>query len=456
MRIAWVSPLPPVASGIADYSAELLPWVARRPEVGAVELYVEPGVEPVGDVAEAFAVRPIRDLPHRLERGDVDLAVYQLGNNPLCHEETYRTLRKHPGVVVLHELMLHHLVRGLTLDQGDSRAYVEEHRYCAGKSGEAMAKRALDSGLPFDVWSYPLFERVVDRSLGILVHNDYARQRLRRSRPRAWVKRVPLPVDLSALPKISRHHARQRLGIQPDALVVASFGLLTPVKRLEVCLRSFARLRRRVPGATYLLVGEISPYYDLHRVLEGELGDGVRVTGRLPLDEFLEAMAATDVALNLRHPTGGETSASLMRLLGSGIPTIVTDAGSFREVPEGCCARVPLDETEEDLLTAYLTSLAKDAELRRRMGDNARGYVAEHHTLEQAARGYGELLVEVLDGAEPPSPPVPPLAPYPREDVTSDLLADVAAAACDLGLGEEDDEVLTALAETVTGVGLGV
>lgn len=454
MKIAWVSPLPPAASGIADYSAELVPRVADKGV--EVELYTESREPPVEDLADRFAVHSIERLPERLEQGAVDLAVYQLGNNPLCHEQTYWTLREHPGVVVLHEFMLHHLVRGVTLDRGNPREYVEEHRYCAGKSAEAMAKRALNSGLPFDLWSYPLFERVVDRSLGVLVHNEFARRRVWRSRPRARVERVPLPLDLSALPDVSRDEARKRLGLEPNHFVVATFGLLTPAKRLEPCLRAFARLRRRVPEAVYLLVGEVSPHYDLDRLLDGELGEGVRVFGRLPMSDFQSAMASTDAALNLRHPTGGETSASLIRLLGLGVPTLVTDDGSFREVPDGCCAKVPLDETEEDLLTAYLTALAEDPDLRRRMGENARRHAARDHGLEPAARGYVEFLETVLREAEPPSPPVPPLAPYPREDVVSDLLADVSAAACDLGLGEEDDEVLTSLAETVVEVGLGV
>ncbi len=35
----------------------------------------------------------------------------------------------------------------------------------------------------------------------------------------------------------------------------------------------------------------------------------------------------------LRHPTAGETSASLLRLLGAGRPTLVTATGSFAELP---------------------------------------------------------------------------------------------------------------------------
>ena len=57
---------------------------------------------------------------------------------------TYRLALELPGVVVLHEFMLHHLVRGLTLARGDAAGYLDEMRYAAGRSGEMAARRLLD------------------------------------------------------------------------------------------------------------------------------------------------------------------------------------------------------------------------------------------------------------------------------------------------------------------------
>lgn len=449
-HIAYVSPLPPQRTGIADYSAELLPHLAEHVDL---ELFVEAGARPELPEPGVFPVHPLAELPERLRQGALDLAVYQLGNNPLYHAETYRMLLAVPGVVVLHEFMLHHLVRGLTLDRGDAAAYLEEHRYCAGESGLAMARRALESGLPHDPWSYPLFERVVDRSLGVLVHNDFARERVLASRPRARVARVPLPFDPGARPELSRQVARERLGLPPESFVVATFGFITPAKRLPVVISAFAALRRRHPQAVLLLVGETSPHYDLGSLLEGERGTGVRLTGRVSLEEFEGAMAACDVAVNFRHPTGGETSASLVRLLGRGVPTLVTDAGSFRELPGDACIKVPLGEGEEEQTAAFLLALAADPELRRRLGDNARRHLAAHHRLEQTAGGYAGFLERVIADPWPPVEPVPPLAPYPRSDLYSELAARAAGALCDLGVGEEDDEALRTLAEALAEVG---
>jgi glycosyltransferase involved in cell wall biosynthesis len=334
-------------------------------------------------------------------------------------------------------------------------------RYAYGQSGEALAQRCLATGVPLDPWSFPLFERVVDRSLAVLVHNDFTRRRVLATRPAARVVIVPHHLSLgdlapdaatlSALDRPRPHglapgEARAALGLPPEAFVVASFGFLTAAKRPQVLLRAFSRLRRQRPRAVLLLVGEVSPHFDFQSLALPELMQGVTVTGRLDLDRFLLYMAAADVAVNLRHPTAGETSGTLIRLLGLGKPVVVSRTGAFAEIPEGCCALVDLDDSEEDLLAAYLDLLASDQSLRRRMGENARRYAAAHHSLRGSARGYAELLREVVASGAAPFRALPPLAPYPADDVASDLLRAVSAELCDLGAGEADDDLLGAVA----------
>jgi len=230
---------------------------------------------------------------------------------------------------------------------------------------------------------------------------------------------------------------------------MASYGFITPAKRLEVSLRAFARLKAERPDAVYLLVGELSPHYDLSPLPEGAV-----LVGHTELDEFLRYMQVADVAVNLRYPTSGETSGTLIRLLGLGKAVIVSNLGAFAEIPDGACAKVDLDEFEEDLLFEYLRRLAADEGLRRQMGENARRFVAPH-TLEASARGYAEVVKSVVEERLERFRSVPPLAAYPPGDVLSDLAADISAEAVDLGVGEADDEILRDLAATLVEVGAG-
>lgn len=438
MRVAFFSPLPPMKSGIADYSAELLPHLAEECEI---ELIVDEGFRPDPALAARFPVHGHKALPRLLEQGRFDVVLYQLGNNSDYHAAIYRALLEHPGVVVLHEFVLHHLVRELTLEANRPELYVDELRYAYGRTGEAAARRCLATGVSLDLWSYPLFERVVDASLGLIVHNRFTRDRVLASRPEARIATVPHHLSLEASTSDERS-ARAALGIDPGDLVVATFGFMTPAKRPAVLLRAFARLRERMPRARLLIVGEVSRHFDFERIFTAELRQGVTITGRLDLERFLLYMQACDVAVNLRHPTGGETSGTVIRLLGMGKPLIVNNSGAFAEIPDDCCAKVDLDDTEEELLVSYLRTLASDEPLRRRMGDNARRHMAEHHTLAGSARGYADFLRETIATNARPFHAVPPLTASAADDLLSELVRDVSAEMVDLGVGEEDDDLL--------------
>ncbi len=448
MRVAYYSPLPPQKSGIADYSAELLPYLAEHCEI---ELIVDEGFRPE---ETRFPVHGVRALPGLLAAGRFDAVLYQLGNNRDYHASIYRSLIDHPGVVVLHEYVIHHLVRDLTLFAGDPEAYVREMRYAYGRTGEAMARRCVATGVPLDPWSYPLFERAVDSSLGVIVHNQVTRDRVLASRPLARISTVPHHLSLEGLPEVSSEEARRALGIEPGTFAVATFGFLTASKRPGVLLRAFARLRREVPSARLLIVGEVSPHFDFDRVFTPELREGVTITGRTEIDRFLLYMRACDVAVNLRHPTAGETSGTVIRLLGLGKPLIVNETGSFAEIPDDCCAKVPLDDTEEDLLVAYLRALAADEPLRRRMGENARCHMELHHGLAASARKYVEFLRETVESGARPFRAVPPLTAYPENDLLSDLVREASAELVDLGVEEAEDDLLRELAAAIVEVDL--
>jgi glycosyltransferase involved in cell wall biosynthesis len=454
VRVAYVSPLPPAPSGIADYSAELLPHLAEHVEV---ELFVPPGL-PAPAAAAAGGLR--RRAWDELAAPDAGLPLYHLGNDRLYHGAIYDELLRRPGVLVLHEYVLHHMLREMTLAHGDGEAWVEALRYAYGRGGESLGRRSVATGVPLNPWAYPLFERAVDAALAVIVHNETTARRVRASRPGARLRVVPHHAALGgageAEPEAARRAARRRLGLADDALLVGTYGYQTPPKRLDVVLRAFARLRAAVPAARLLVVGEVDRRLDLAQLLAAGLGAGVTVVGRVDdLDEFLAWMQAADLAVNLRWPTGGETSGTVIRLLGLGKPLVVTDAGAFAEIPPPCAARVRPDEREEAVLAESLLTLALDPALRRAMGEAARRHMAEHHSLAGSALAYAELLREVA-AAGPPAPrrPVPPLAPWREGDLATEVLVELAGDAVDLGVDETDGEVLTALAEAMVELAL--
>ncbi|MCZ6507635.1 MAG: hypothetical protein O7A04_06260 [Acidobacteria bacterium] len=269
-RIAFLSPLPPATSGIADYSGELVPALARHCEI---DLFTEHAEETDTLLAQSFAVRSLDDFRAADRRRPYSGVVYQIGNGAAHHGAIYRTLLQRPGIVVLHEYMLHHLMRDLALERGGKAAFVEDMRYCYGGTGLAMAGRLLHANDLPEMWTYPLFERLVDAAQGLIVHSRATRDRVLASRPDTRIVIVPHHLSLhdaaAGGPEV-RARLLSQLGIDVEAFVVASFGHLNPAKRLDVSLRAFARFRQSHPQAVYLLVGEVAhAYSELDELLLG-------------------------------------------------------------------------------------------------------------------------------------------------------------------------------------------
>ncbi len=442
LRLAYLSPLPPQTTGIADYSLELLPHLAEHVDV------------------EAFApspADPIEDLPlHRLRdfKPDIcDLVVYQIGNSEEHHGAIFDLSLQHPGVVVMHEYMLHHLMRGLTLGKGKTAAFGEEMRYAYGETGRRAVEQFVDTGVPVDPWPFPLFERLVDHSLGVITHSDTVRQRILASRPTAEVSVVPHHLSIEGLesPDQARSWYAQH-DIPRDAQVIGVFGFVTPQKRIDVVIEAFREIRDRYPKAYLVVVGAISGFYDIDD-LRADAPARVVWTGRVEKVDLLRAMAGCDLAVNLRFPTGGETSGTAIRLLGLGKPLIASDIGWFSEVPDGCIARVPVGRGESESLVATLVALLEDRQLAQDMGDNAKARVELENSLTASARGYADMLERVYTNGKEAYRPVPPLALGGTQQVGPGHLDLMARAASDLGW-PEDEPAMRYLAEV--GVDLGL
>ncbi|HST06496.1 MAG TPA: glycosyltransferase family 4 protein [Chloroflexia bacterium] len=468
MKLAFFSPLNPIQSGISDYSEELLSALAGSSVGGRtldVDLFIDKGYKPSNrDLMEKFDVLLASGFGRVASQ--YDGIVYQMGNSP-AHAYIYEALLKYPGVVVMHEFILHHLRIWMALNGGKRREYVAlmESRY--GDEGREAARRVLLGQFPEALFKYPLSDEVIGAAKGVIVHSKHMEGLVRGVRADVPVGVVPMGVPLP--PRIPKDVARARLGIDPDLFLITSVGHLNPYKRVSATLRAFKALLMEVPNSLYLLVGSKSANYDPSRQITMlELSDKVKTTGYVSADDLAYYLAASDVCLNLRWPTAGETSASLLRIMGAGVPVLVSRTGSFEELPDDAAGKIDVGEIEEELLLEYLLLLARRPDVREAMSQAARRYVAEHHTLEGAARGYLKFLLsingkqEAIEVPELPQPsaPVTPRAAKPRPVIESiaierpddDPIAILAQAAAELGISDADRVSLAGVAEAVRGI----
>ncbi len=386
IAIHFVSPLPPVRSGIADYSADLLPRLAALADVRVLRLPEQPVS---AEIEERWRPRPMSEIG-----AGGRLPLYQMGNNPY-HEAVAELAMERPGILTLHDLVLHHLLHKMTLGRRDFAGYRDRLAADHGWIGEA-ASHPRHWGIEdqASVFALPAHRSLLRRQRGVLVHSAWAAGMIGEEDPEVRVRAVPMGVPLP--PPADRAAGlalRRRYAIPEAALLLGSFGFQTPIKRTATVVRCLAD--ERLKSAHLLVAGESSPALDLDQVARrAGVRERVHLLGYLPFEELTAAIAATDVALNLRYPTAGETSASLLRVLAVGRPCVVSDYAQFAELPDEVVIKVALGEGEPAALAAALQRLSVDPGQLRKMGEAARDHVRSHHSPAAAARAVIEACAQ--------------------------------------------------------------
>jgi glycosyltransferase involved in cell wall biosynthesis len=406
VRLAWFSPLPPVRSGVAAYSAEVLPHLRGD---HAIDCFVD-GAARVDPEYDAH------DFVWRHRREPYDLVVYQLGNAP-CHDYLWAYLAAYPGLVVLHDARLHHARARCLLSRDRADDYRAEFRFDHPDAVQDFTEYAVEGlgGPIYSFWS--MIRVVVSTARMIAVHNPRVAAALGEEYPQAAVGLIRMGVPASACARDeteARARVRRELAIPDDAVLLVAFGKMTPDKRIEEILRAFGALVDEGVNAYLMLVGDAGEYAALERSAHGT--DRVRVTGYVADDAIDAYLAAGDVCLCLRWPTALETSASWLRGLAARRATVITGLAHLVDVPatdprswrathasrEPVAVTIDLLDEDRALLLA-MRRLAADRTLR---GDLARaGY--EHwlrdHTLGAMAADYRR----VIDAAVSRPAPVP-------------------------------------------------
>jgi glycosyltransferase involved in cell wall biosynthesis len=387
MKVAYYSPLPPSRSGVADYSALLLTALEDRIDV---------------EIAR----------PGRLRRAPkADVALYHVGNDPEAHGWIVEALRRRSGVVVLHELVLHHLVAGITLARGDAAGYLAAMERDHGLAGRLLAYGVLDNRIP-PLWEtrpqdFPLAGEILRLARSLVVHSRYVEEGARAAGYEGPIARIPHPAWMREVATVTQ------------GPLIGCFGHLNESKRIPQLYAAFALLRERLPGARLLLVGGAS-----QRLADLEVPEGVTREGYVDEERLWSLMASCEVVVSLRSPTMGETSGTVIRAFSAGRPLVVSDVGWFSELPDTVAVKVAPDEHEVETLAAELERLLADDEARAVMSAAALELATTEHALERVADLYVATLEEAAGG----------------DAVHEAVTREVAEAAAEVGIAPDDPE----------------
>jgi glycosyltransferase involved in cell wall biosynthesis len=385
MNQAVLSPWPPQRNGIADYVFEL-----TRFSEG-----------PTTVVTESLSPRPLGGPVRFLHAMELDEAffahtplIYHFGNNP-DHVFLIDLFLRHPGVAVVHDATLHYLV-----EQADAALPgffdAQLRRECPA-SAPALRKlwRQPHMKRGFDYQQVPLLSWL-EHAPAIIVHSRFAARIVAGLLPQVKLHVIPHfayqpPPDLTHYAA----RARARLGLGPEDIILAGVGFATRNKQYDGILRALANLPAALRSRVWLVIGgELRPEDIDIPGLAASLGVSaqVRCLGYLDEPSMLGLLAASDLLLNLRYPSFGESSGSLARALGLGCLVAVSDAGGYAELPDDVCIKLAARADPSTELTALIVRLAEDPADLAAVRERARQFAATTlHPARIVAR-YGEVL----------------------------------------------------------------
>lgn len=377
-RLAFVSPLPPEKTGIADYSAELLPALAEHYDMVCV--IDQP------DLSQAIQDSQLKTITSEAfskEAQDYDRILYHFGNSPY-HTHMLGLLQRYPGVVVLHDQFFGSFLRYaenyLGWDHAFWRALYQSHGWPA-----LIERSLLSDETAINTW--PASREIISRALGIISHSDAARCVAQQTYNECYGTRWSTVRFPRATPIA---HDPSTRGAKGKRFRVSTFGFIDspkcPLELIEAW--SLTPMSAR-SDCELVFVGENEGgefgRSVIARIAELGLENSVRVTGFATAADYQQALRDTDLAVQLRKVTRGETSAAVFDCLAAGLPLVVNEMGAMRELPRTVARHIPEIVTSE-LLAEAMTELWENRDMRLKLGHAAAEHVARFHAPESVAK----------------------------------------------------------------------
>ncbi|MDE6501649.1 MAG: glycosyltransferase [Ruminococcus sp.] len=389
LKIAFFTPLPPLESGIADYSEDIIKELCKYCDI---DVFVEETYNANSVFPANVSMYSHRAYPARFERyADT---VFQVGNSEY-HFYMYQYIRKYHGTVVLHDYNLHGAFYhyAVTLCRGNYDFYktlIDTDYHDTENYINALRNGSSNP----DLYGMELNSYITDSADRIIVHSQYSRKKLLQKNIERNVTVIPLYAEI--LPLNDRREVKHKNSFSADMTVISAFGGIHRTKRIIPIIKAFSRLRKENSNVHLMLVGkpadDIKP--ELESIISSEnLKDCVTITGYTDIEKFKEYIDMSDICLNLRYPYNGETSGSLMRILAKGRCVIVNDIGSFSEIPDNACVKLPSVEdmgevNESEEIYNALKRLVLNIRERAEKEFNAREYAEKVLDIKYIAEKY--------------------------------------------------------------------
>lgn len=214
--------------------------------------------------------------------------------------------------------------------------------------------------------------------------------------PASKIAVIRLGLDFAerlASPPGARARLRAELGIADGAFVAAWLGRMTEIKRADDLLRAFARLRERSSDVQLIVVGDGPLRGDLEGLAQSlGIERNTHFTGFR--DDVGTVYAASDAVVLTSANEG--TPVSVIEAQAAGLPVVSTDVGGVRDVVVDGESGFVVAPGDIGALADSVERLARDGDLRLRLGEAGRGRARERYGVPRLVADVDTLYRELL------------------------------------------------------------
>jgi len=215
---------------------------------------------------------------------------------------------------------------------------------------------------------------------------------------------IPYGADVSAFapdPEAARR-LRDHFGLGPQHTVVAGIGRLIPVKGFDYLVEAHARAAATHPDLRLVLVGDGDARAELtERARALGVADTVTFAGTATRDEVSAYLAASDLVVVPSVHYGGYVDGLpnvALEAMAAGKPLVATRVGGLPDLVRPGENGLLVDERDVDALAEAIVTLARDRELRTRMGDSGRALIRDSMSWDDVAERFESVFERAVTG----------------------------------------------------------
>ncbi|EKQ50534.1 MULTISPECIES: glycosyltransferase family 4 protein [unclassified Clostridium] len=384
-RLLYASPLLPKKSGISDYS-EILIYGLKK--YFSITILIDNYTLKNKELYKDFDIKIYEK--DKIDYNEYQHIIYNIGNNPDFHMYMYDLILKYSGYVILHDYSLFYLTSGYYQqnDQLFSKIYELE-----GSKGIHIVKKQLKQGgfkniLECKTIADKIFlnKEILDRAKGIIVHSNYTKEMLENRGYNNVLKINMVNMSNDNILDQSNDYLKKKYNISDEDFVIGSFGNIAPTKQNHIICEAVKHYNEVNDKKIYYIMSGDGDYVDSY------LDKFIIKTGFIDIAKYNSILKRVNVVFNLRYPSMGETSISLIHAMGMKKACVITNDAWFKEIPDSCALKIEADEDYKEL-AKLLAKLVSDNKYIEEIKEKAYEYIGKEYELLKTCKTINEFIL---------------------------------------------------------------